>query len=156
MTLTLIKIERLVEMVFELINDAAVSGELRPRTPESIQEAIRTGDGYPIVADDIVVAYAECREGPEWHSIHSVVVNQQIRQLGYGCKVVENRLEECRRRNRQKKIILICSEKMVDWYRKFGFEPRPKTEAPELIRGGRSDQEWKESDRVFMVREPLY
>jgi N-acetylglutamate synthase-like GNAT family acetyltransferase len=156
MTLFVIETNRLVEMVFELINDAAVSGELRPRTPESICEAIRIGDGYPIVVDGIVVAYAECREGPEWHSIHSVVVNQQIRQLGYGRKVVKNRLEECRRRNNQKKVILVCSETLVDWYRKFGFEPWPKTEAPKSIRGGRSDQEWKESDRVFMVREPLY
>lgn len=142
----------IASQVTEMISAAAKEGQMLPRGACEIARAISSGDGEAIVFKGKVMSYAECRELDEAHIICSVIAKKECRGGNYGVRVMSSRLENCWQRNPNKKVALACSSKIAFWYERFGFQEQPKCEAPEYVRGGRSEALWLSSDRVWMLR----
>lgn len=139
--------------VAKLIEEEAAKGLMLPRTFASIYEALLCGDGFPVVLHNEAMAYAECYQVDEYHIICSVVSKEGSKGGKYGTVVVTNRMKECWRRNKDRKVILACAPdlKLVRFYKRFGFVEKPKAEAPDCVRGGRSEADWMTCDRIWMM-----
>ena len=148
-----LSLRQIAKQTEQLINLLAVIGDILPRTFDSLRKALQNGNGYAIVEDLVVMAYAECYETELFFIICSVAVQPKARGNGYGGKVVENRMAECESRNSAKPIILACANKphLIKLYTRLGFIQQPKSEAPECIRHDRSEEEWMESDREWFI-----
>jgi hypothetical protein len=138
--------------VAELINEAAAKGLMLPRTANSIYEALLCGDGFAIVIYNTVMAYTECRYVDGYHIICGVISRGGGNNGQPGTAIVTNRMKECWRRNSDNDVILACAPKLVRFYERFGFVVKPKAEAPECVRGARSEADWMACEkRVWMM-----
>jgi len=146
-----LSLRKVARLSHKLIARGAEAGWLIERLFESVRLALVCGDGYAHVVDEEVLGYAECRDEENYHTIHSVIVLENAQAQHIGIALMQNRLDECFRRNPDKNVILACSPDLVKWYKKFGFLPMAKENAPECIRGGRGNEEWKECNRIWMM-----
>ncbi len=147
--------KQIAVQVTRLINLEAKNGRLLQRTSESVYQSLLVGDGYAVIFCRKVVAYAECVENEECHVLRSVVSDSKSRGGRHGLIAIVNRLKLCWLRAPEKRVILACSHELVELYERFGFQKRMKNEAPEYIRGGRTDTQWAECDREWMVCSKL-
>lgn len=144
-------IRQAAKQVIVLIDKGVAQGLVRPRAFESVRRAIIFGDGFPLVIDDAVVGYCECRIEPEYHSIHTMIIDESKQGNHYGIRVMANRLEKCWQRDPEKPVVLSTRPKNIGWYKKFGFMQMVKFHIPEFLLDGRTMTEWLDSDREWMM-----
>lgn len=138
-----------------LINNLAKTGLLLSRTFESVSQALKIGNGYAVVFRGEVVAYTECEEYENYHILRSVCSSETSRGGRHGILAVVNRLKLCWRRAPEKEVMLVCAPELVKWYKRLGFYVKPKEEAPNCVRGSRTQTQWDNCDRVWMVCSKL-
>lgn len=148
-----LSLRQAARQIVELIAIEAERGTMLPRDFNSIRKALVFGDGIPDIDHSalLVKAYAETNELETLHIVRSVVVRDEFRGGWVGFDIVARVIRKAFGRNPEKPVCLAAPKDKLGFYRKLGFIQMWKQNVPKELMGGRSMEEWLESDREWMM-----
>lgn len=149
-------IRLLARLIVGLITLCAKEGYVLARSFNSIRKALVERHGKYILSESFeeVAAYAEVQFIDGMILLCSVVVDSTHRYNGIGREICQLALDEGFKRQPEWNAVLVCDPTRVDFFKSLGFLEMHKRNAPLSVCGGRTEEEWQECDRVWMMATP--
>jgi len=142
------RLEDAARQIYALVCYWGGHGKVLPVSLEAIRRSLSDGNGLFIEVDEKVVSYVAVYESARYLKIGTVVVDPCFRRKGYGEQAVRGAIDPARKRSR-KPIVAIANGNSSPIFQKLGFTERPKEDADEELRGGRTQEEWLSCNRKF-------